>query len=123
VASATEKKNDESPAAEGGGTTPEKKGAVKRDYGVFQELSLDLSDVATLVANLQKVAGIAEGEEGGTVVVLARVGVGTGITPKTGLTAVAQDVELEGSYEVIASSSITHFENVKTKQARAVEIG
>lgn len=94
-----------------------KKEAVRRDYGIYQELTLDLGDPGSLVTQLQRTA------VDGKVTVLARAGIGTGINPRKGLEAVAQDVELSGDYEVAALQAFNSFPNVSTQQARVVKIG
>lgn len=95
------------------------KGAAKRDYGVYRELTLDLSDPAKLAEMLKSVS-----RDGQPVVVLARVGTGTGQTPKAGLIAVGQDVEFDGvDLDVIATGVITRFPKVRTKAKRDVEVG
>lgn len=106
---AADKPKDDAKAAE-------KKPAVKRDYSVFQTLKLDPSNA---VETAQKLSAFGEGE----VVVLVRIGTGTGFNPKGGLEAVAGDVELSGDYDVVADNSINHFDGVKSETKRVVSIG
>ena len=107
------------PAATAEPEKAERKKIAPRPYRISQTVRLDLTDPESVASTLQKLLG----EDATIATVDVRIGVGQGLTPKAGLESYGADNDLSGDYDVVAEKSVTTFQNVSTKQKRAVSIG
>lgn len=105
----------------GQGTETETAAASKeRPYGVFSEITIDLSaDAEKIVEQIKEC--VAEGAKDATV--LVRVGRANADAPRAALTSVGQLTDLDGDYQVIADNSRNTFDKVKSEVKRSVSIG
>lgn len=111
------------PAAQ---TAPPAEAAQKKDdnrqYGVYTEVTLDLSSAAARKEAIEGLASLLVKDQG-TLTVLAKVGRAVAPSPRQAITSLGQVRDLDGDYEVVADSSRNKFPKVKTAVRRDVSIG
>lgn len=96
-----------------------------RQYGVFTELVLDLTQSdGNVVQQIKDAAGVdQEGKPLPAVTILLRYGRGIAKGPREALEEVGKVRDLAGDYNVIADSSRTVFKDVSSKIERVIKIG
>lgn len=108
--------NGTEPAATPAAAEPSK----DRLYGIYTEVSLDLSSAAAAKIAVEQ---LKEYAVEGSLTVLARVGRAPAVNPKAAITVLAQNRDLDGDYHVIAQSSVNYYPAVKSQTKRDVSFG
>lgn len=104
----------------GGQAAEETTASKDRDYGIFVELTADLKGSGD---DLLKKIKENVAEEAKEAVILVRVGRAKAKDARGSLSAVAQLMDLNGDYQVIADGSRNDFKDVKSELKRTVSIG
>ncbi|MBA2724709.1 MAG: hypothetical protein H0U53_01860 [Actinobacteria bacterium] len=112
---------DQTEQTTNGEPAKEKKKIEPREYAITSEVVLNFSSEALAdksIAKLKEMAG-----EDGKLTVAARVGRAYGINQIVALKALAGAVDLDGDYDVTASSASKHFPKVKSVTKPSVSFG
>ncbi len=99
----------------------EKKKIEPREYVITQKCVLNFSSDALTEKSLEKLKEMA-GEDG-KLTVNARIGLALGINQVVALKMLAGAVDLDGDYDVTASSASKRFEKVKSVTKPSVSFG
>lgn len=93
--------------------------AKPRDYRITKKLTLDTTDMVSVLNQLAAFAG-DDADNPQPVVVYVHIGTGQGLNPKEAVKSYGSDNDMKGDYEAAAEGSIKEFKNVSTEAKRTV---
>lgn len=90
-----------------------------RNYGIYVEKTLDVSSAAARKEAMEDLATLGHD---GKLTVLARIGRAVASTPRKAIASYAEQVDLDGDYEVVAERARNKFAGVKTETKRSIKL-